>query len=340
LSKLISILTGGFLKALVTGGRGFIGSFLVEKLLQSGYEVRCLLRNKGKGFGWLNGLDIEFYEGEITNPDSLTHAVQGVDYVFHLAGATKSNSKIEFYKINTEGTKNLLKATQEFNRKVKRFVFVSSLAAAGPGQAGKPVTESDPPKPVSHYGKSKLKAEQATRSFSKEIPITIIRPPSVYGPRDRDIFRYFKYTKQGWRLVLSGGPRYSSFIYVKDLVEGIVLGAETEQALGQTYYLSDDQLYSWDYFGDVLAQALEVKPRRILVPVPLAFWVSLGFDLFSKITGRSTLFNLDKYRELKQTHWTCDNSKARKELSFKPRYSLEQGIRETCEWYLKNGWLE
>lgn len=327
------------MKALVTGGRGFIGSFLVEQLLQNECKVRCLLRNKGRRLGWLCGLDIESYEGEITNLDSLADAVQGVDYVFHLAGATKANSIKEFYEINAEGTKNLLEATQYFNREIKRFVFVSSLAAAGPSQGRQPVTELASPKPVSHYGKSKLKAEQVTWSYSKGIPITIIRPPSVYGPRDRDIFRYFKYTQQGRRFILTGGPRYSSFIYVKDLVQGILLAAEKEEAIGEIYYLSDDQPYSWDYFGDVLAQVLKVEPRKIVVPAQLAFFVSLGFDLFSKITGVPTLFNLDKYRELKQTHWICDNSKAKQELSFKPRYSLEKGIRETSEWYLKNGWL-
>ena len=327
------------MKALVTGGRGFIGSLLVEKLLQNGYEVRCLLRNKVRGLGWLDGLNIELYEGDIINPTSLVEAVQGVDYVFHLAGLTKSNSRMRFYRINAGGTKNLLETIQEFNHELKRFVFMSSLAAAGPSQQGIPVTELGPSSPVSNYGKSKLMAEQVTLEFSKELPITVIRPPAVYGPRDRAVFAYFKYTKQGLRPVLSGGPRYSSLIYVKDLVHGILLTAEKDEARGEIYYLSDDQPYSWDYFGDVIADVLDVKTRRVLLPMQLAFLISLGFDLYAKLTGRPTLFSLDKYRELKQTHWICDASKAKNDLGFKSQFSLETGVRETTEWYLENGWM-
>ncbi|MFQ5824206.1 MAG: NAD-dependent epimerase/dehydratase family protein [bacterium] len=328
------------MKALITGGRGFIGSFLVKKLLHKGIQVRCLLRNKGRDQGWLNGLDFEHSNGDITDPKSLPQAVKGVHYIFHLAGLTKSNSKSDFFKINANGTKNLLEATWNNNPNLKRFVLVSSLAAVGPSPHGKLLTELDAPRPITNYGKSKLKAEEITLKFANKLPISIVRPPAVYGPRDRDIFGLFKYAKYGWIPVLSGGPRFSSVIYVKDLVEGILLVVEKEKALGKVYFLSDDKPYSWDYFGGAVAQVLNVRPRRFVIPLPLAFLVSCGFELIANLTKQPTLFSLDKYRELKATHWICDNSKAKKELGFRPRFGLQKGLHETAQWYLENGWIE
>lgn len=327
------------MKALVTGGRGFIGSFLVEALLKKGFYVRCLLRNKTSELKWLRGLDIELYEGDITKPNSLKEAVQGVDYVFHLAGSTKAKSKMEFNRINAQGTKNLLEAFKKVKSEHKRFILVSSLAAAGPSRCRRPLTELDSPRPVSNYGRSKLMAETITLEFSNVLPVTIVRPPSVYGPREQDVFGYFKFAKQGWRPVFSGKPRYSSLIYVKDLVEGIILVSEKETAIGEIYFLSNDEHYSWDDFGDAIAHVLEVNPRRVVVPLPLAFLASCGFELIMKITRRPVLFNLDKYRELKETYWICDNSKAKKELGFRPRFSLEEGLRETAAWYFENRWI-
>ncbi|MFQ5865443.1 MAG: NAD-dependent epimerase/dehydratase family protein [bacterium] len=327
------------MKALITGGRGFIGSFLVQALLKKGHQVRCLLRNKGRDQGWLSGLDFERLNGDITEPKSLFAAVEGVDYVFHLAGLTKSNIKSEFYKINVDGTRNLLEAVCKINPNLKRFVLVSSLAAAGPSPNGRPLTESDPPNPMSNYGRSKLKAEQITLQFSPQIPITIVRPPAVYGPRDRDIFQLFKYIKQGWHLSLAGRSRYSSVIYVKDLVQGILSVAEQEHARGEVYFLSDDQPYSWDYFADAIAKIFGVRTRKIMIPLTLALLISCGFDIIAKFTTKPTLFSLEKFRELKAIYWICDNSKAKKELGFRPGFTLQKGLCETAQWYLENGWL-
>lgn len=327
------------MKALVTGGRGFIGSFLVKLLLAKGIQVRCLLRNKRKDQRWLTGLDFEHATGDITEPNSLLPTVEGVDYVYHLAGLTKSSFKSEFHKINVEGTRNLLDATLKINPNLRRFVLVSSLAAAGPSPDGNPLTESDPANPMSDYGKSKLKAEEIALKYSQKFPMSIVRPPAVYGPRERDIFQFFKYAKQGWLPILTGGPRYSSVIYVKDLVEGLLLVAEQEKAQGEIYFLSDDESYSWEYFGATLAEILGVKPRKIMIPLTAAFLTSCGFELVAKFTRQPTLFSLDKFRELRATHWICDNSKAKKELGFRPRFDLHRGLYETAQWYLENGWL-
>jgi len=327
------------LKTLVTGARGFIGSHLVEALLKKNYEVRCLLRKKKVADTWLQDLEVEIVEGDLTQPESLLGSVKDMDYIFHLAGSTKAYSKGEFDKSNFEGTKNLLEATVKANSIIKKFVHVSSLAVGGPSQSGKPLTENEPSRPVSNYGRSKLKAENAALEYAKEIPVVIARPPAVYGPRDKDMFELFKYAKRGWRLEIIGGTQQLSIIYVKDLVNGIILAAEKDKAAGKSFYLCNDEVYSVNEIGDLLAGSFGKKARALRIPMFLVFLLSCGGDVYSKLLRRSSLFNLDKYREIKQANWICDNTKAKKELGFRAEFSLKEGFKETADWYLTNGWL-
>ncbi len=327
------------MKVLVTGARGFIGSHLVEALLKKNYAVRCLLRKKKGAQTWLQDLEVEIAEGDLTRPESLLGAVKDMDFVFHLAGSTKAYSKWEFDKSNFEGTKNLLEATIKSNPGIKRFVHVSSLAVGGPCQSGKPLTENQPPRPVSNYGRSKLKAENAALEYAKEIPVVITRPPAVYGPRDKDMFELFKYARRGWRFEIIGGTRQLSLIYVKDLVNGIILAAEKSEAAGQVFYLCNDEAYSAKNVGDLLAGSFGKKAGALRIPLFLVFLWSLGGDAYCKLFRHSSLFSLDKYREIKQKNWVCDNSKAKKELGFSAEFSLEKGFKETADWYLTNGWL-
>lgn len=327
------------MKALVTGARGFIGSFLVEHLIDKGFEVDCLLRQKGAGLGWLAGLEFRTIEGDIVEKEALNEAAADADYVFHLAAVTKAHRREDFDRVNVEGTRRLLEAIREINPGVKKFVLISSLAAAGPSRNGKPLTERDTPRPISQYGCSKLKAEAISLKFAEQVPVCIIRPPAVYGPRDKDIYNLFRYTKQGWRPVVGGGPRYASVIYVRDLVRGMVLAATSHKSKSQIYYLCNDTYCSWETIENMVGEMMGKSPRRVPIPMSLAYIVSAGFDFYGKLTRQATLFNLDKYRELKATHWICDNSKAKKELGFETRHSLEDGLRKTLDWYAENGWI-
>ncbi len=327
------------MKALVTGARGFIGSHLVDALLQRNYEVSCLLREKKGANRWLQDLEVEIVDGDLTQPDSLLAAVEGVDYIFHLAGSTKAYSKEQFDKSNFEGTKNLLEATEKGNSVIKRFVHVSSLAVGGPSRNGELLTEKELPHPVSNYGRSKLKAEEVALEHANEIPVVIVRPPAVYGARDKDMFELFKYAKRGRSLEISGGTEQLSIIYVKDLVNGIILAAEKDRAVGQTFYLCNDEVYSAKEVGNLLVDSFGKKAKVLKIPLFLVFGLSCGGEVYSKLLRRSSLFSFDKYREIKQTNWICDNSKAKKEIGFKAEFSLKEGFKETADWYLKNGWL-
>ncbi|MRR08798.1 NAD-dependent epimerase/dehydratase family protein, partial [bacterium] len=190
---------------LVTGAAGFIGSHLVEDLLRRGHRVRCLVR-KTSDLRWLAGPDIDLRYGSLDDLESLQAASRDVDYLYHLAGAVKARDPREFRRHNTEGALNLARAALAAAPRLKRFLFASSQAAAGPAAClDRPVCEVDGCRPVSDYGKSKLLAERRLMELSPQLPLTIVRPSSVYGPRDTEIFMYFQWIYR--RLALLPGFR-------------------------------------------------------------------------------------------------------------------------------------
>ncbi|MFQ5640698.1 MAG: NAD-dependent epimerase/dehydratase family protein [bacterium] len=327
------------MRALVTGGRGFIGSTLIEHLIAQGFDVTCLLRHSRKGLGWLDGVHFDHIEGDLSNRTALKQAVTGVDYVFHLAALTKAYKQEEFIRVNVEGTKSLLQAIGENNPKLKKFILVSSLAAAGPSISGQSLSEEDKSFPISNYGRSKLEAEKATLSYDSEFPVCVVRPPAVYGPRDKDMFTIFKMTKQGWLPRLGGRMRVASLIHVDDLVSGIRLAACNPVSNGQLYYLSNEDDYAWEEVESLVAELMGTFPKKIQIPIAFAFLFCLSSGLISRVTKRPALFNLDKYRELKETHWICNSATARQELGFQTRYSLKEGFMQTLEWYREHGWI-
>lgn len=326
------------MKALITGGTGFIGSFLVEKLLQKGYEIFCLIR-KISNLKWLNKLPVQYVYGDVTLLESLTAAVQGVDYVFHLGGLTKALKPADYFYVNTQGTANLLTACSKENSNLKKFIFVSSLAASGPSLDGQPLTELSPAAPLTPYGKSKAEAEKLVLSYQEKFPVTILRPPPVYGPRDVDVFEIFKYVNQRIKLRLRGPERLTSMIYVHDLVNGIILVAEKKQANGQTYFLTDGGYYSWEQINNLIEKALNKRAFSITLPILMLDAAAELSEWIAKLSRKASVLNRPKALEMKQQFWICSNEKAKKELGFSPQFTLEKGIIETVRWYQNAGWL-
>jgi len=325
-------------KALVTGSNGFVGSHLVEALLSRGYVVSCLVR-KTSNLRWLEGLKVELVYGELSDKESLKKAVMDKDFVFHLAGLTKAKRHDDFYKINHLGTKNLVEASCESNPGMKRLVYVSSQAAAGPGKDMTPLNEDSPCNPITHYGKSKLLGEKAVLSCKDKLPVTIIRPPAVFGPRDEEIFLFFKLVKNHIKPLFGFRENYLSLIYVKDLVEGICLAAENQKGVGQIFYIANEKPTSYSEAEEWIQKALKGKAISIRIPVFLFVLFAFLSQLFSSLKKEAASFNPQKARELSAQYWICDVSKAKEELGFKTKYSLEQGVFETVDWYKQNNWL-
>ena len=325
-------------RALVTGASGFVGGNLVDVLIQRGYRVTCLVRPTSNR-RWIRRYRINYVEGDITRPESLAHALRGVDYVFHLAGVTKAPDADTYELVNARGTRYLLEACLEQNPNIRRFVYCSSLAAAGPSPDGIPLVEDDPPHPISDYGRSKLQAEAILRGRTGSIPITIIRPPVVYGPRDRDIYFYFQLVRSGLFPKIGTEEHRLSLIYVRDLVQGMIQAAESPLAEGEVYYLTDGKPHTWEAISMRIAAALNRLPVRIRIPIPFLRAFAAGSEMVNHLRGQAALLNRQKVRELMEPFWVCSSIKAQRDFGFQAHYSLRQGIEETTQWYIKHDWL-
>lgn len=325
-------------KVLVTGANGFIGSHLTEALLKKGYKVKCLVR-KTSDLRWLSDLDVELFFGSLFDKSFLEEVVSEVDFIFHVAALTKAKSKNEFHMVNYEGTKNLIETCYEKNPHIKRFLYISTQSVVGPSKDFSSVDEKSPFNPISEYGKSKLLAEVEVLKYKGKLPITIIRPPAVYGPRDKDIYLFFKFINKGLKPLFGKKESYISLIYVKDLVEGIILSAESEKGIGQIYFLADDRPYSLRETEKVIQDALKVKAIYLRIPVFIFMIVAFFSELLGKLKGKTSALNSEKAKELCQKYWLCSSSKAKDELGFFPKYTFEKGVKESVEWYKSNGWL-
>jgi nucleoside-diphosphate-sugar epimerase len=319
-------------KALVTGATGFIGSHLCEELTRRGYRVTCMSR-QSSSLSWIENLDVEIVKGDCTHFESLRNIVKGFDYIFHLAGLTKARSGDAFYCINTKGTANLIQAVAESNPGLQRFIYLSSLAAAGPCTTKDPIREDAPPSPVSDYGKSKLEGEKAVLQYAKSVPITILRPPAIYGPRDKDMLVMFKMIKKG--VFFDLGKCYYSLLYVDDLVQGIILCAEKKHAEGKIYFLCDTKFYTGEEIAMHISDALAVKALPLRVPkciMPI-------FAFFAERINEQGIINRDRIKDFRHSYWICDAEKAREEIGFLPKVGLKEGIKWTADWYRIHRWL-
>jgi dihydroflavonol-4-reductase len=325
--------------ALVTGGNGFIGSHLVEALVKKGYQVRCLVRTTSN-LRWLEDMPLEYVYGDVTDPDSLTSAVHGADYVYHIAGVVEAKRTDTFYEVNTGGTRHLLQACLEHAPNLKRFILASSQSAAGPCTEGTCVDESDPPNPITPYGRSNLQAEEVVLSFRERTPVTIIRPPAVYGPRDTMILPYFRIVQKGIKPLLGlGRKKYITLCFVEDLVRGFIMAAESERSIGEVYYIGDERAYSRAEVLDSIAEALSIRAITIHVPDFFAQAAAAFSPFLSRIAPKLATLSWGKAKELVQRYWLCDPSKAKRDFGFESQVELKEGLKMTAEWYKEQGWL-
>ena len=333
------------MKALVTGATGFIGSTLVEELDTLGFEVFALMRRASSSAN-LEGLKYQIIEGDLSNQDSLNKAVQGMDYVFHLAGATTAPNRLGYFEANSEGTRRLAKAVADFQPQLARFVYVSSLAAAGPAQSLTPRTEIEASTPVSAYGESKLQGERELDPYISKYPISIVRPPMVYGPKDKGVFVMIQSVSHNLMPILKGstvgGHKYYSAIYAKDLCRGVVQAAvvsKEKSPSGDVFYLSGDGVHTYLEIMTTIAEKLNCDPLRINVP---KFFVRLAAASLSGVgllTRKTFPLNLDKVNEILPDYWICSNQKAKRVLGFSPEFDLSTGMAHAIEWYKRQKWI-
>lgn len=326
------------MKILITGATGFIGSHLAERLHAKGYALRCLVR-RSSNLVWLKDLPVEYVYGDLFDLDALKKAVEGADYIYHLAGVTKARTKEEYVRGNHTGTKNILDAAVEHGRAIKRFIHVSSQTVVGPSRNWIPVDERSEFHPITTYGISKMEAEKECLKLSGRLPITIVRAPAVYGPRDKDVFAFFESMNKGLQPMIGFNNKEVSLVHVKDLVDGMVLAGEHPKAVGQTYFISSERFYNWREVGELTARIMGKKVLRLRVPEFLVYVIAVFSEIGGFLMRKPVLLNLEKARDIVQNAWTCSIKKAKDELGYSESLGLEEGIKNTVDWYRREGWL-
>lgn len=332
-------------KILVTGASGFVGGALVTELVRQGHEVRVLVR-KTSSMRELESLHVTPVVGDLRDVASLREAVRGVNVVFHVAGVIKGPSRDYYLLHNGQGTENMALAALEEVKSgnLDRFVYVSSLAAAGPPAQGSVRRENEEPTPISFYGESKLAGELALKKIGSALPSVVVRPPAVYGPRDHGIFTFFEIIHSGIIPLLGlsrPDPRRYSFVHVDDLVRGIIAAGFVEKKLSpaEVFYISGDGEYSWEETMEMIAHGLEKKGLRVRIPFPVMRFAGAVCSGITKVFGKQLPLSSDKIKELEVMAWTCSNEKAKETLGFKPYWGLQRGLEQTARWYLEHDWL-
>lgn len=326
------------MKILVTGASGFIGHHVVQAVVSQGLRAFPVLRAGS------DRRDLEAHADRIRVVDladaaSCREAVRGVDVVIHLAGLTRARSLQAFREVNVHGVSRLVTACHEAAPGLKRFVLVSSIAAAGPGVRSAPRRETDPCEPVTPYGVSKLEGEEALRAEAGSIPWTIVRPPVVYGPRERDVLTLFKLCRRGVVPIVGWRDKHYSVVYGPDLARAIVELALEPRASGRVFYVAERNVYSYMEFVGAIGRAMGRVPPRPRVPHLVPRIIALCGSLTQPFRRRPPLVSLSKLPEILAPGWVCATDAVREILGDVAPTDLERGARQTAAWYRESGWV-
>jgi nucleoside-diphosphate-sugar epimerase len=330
---------------LITGASGFIGSFLVEEGLKQNFEVYAGIR-KSSSRGYLTDERIKFLEFDFSSKEKVRVTLDECkrnnirfQYIVHNAGLTKAKKKEDFYNVNCLNTVHFIEALIEADMVPEKFLFVSSLAAYGPGNphTGEPVRLTHEPKPIELYGKSKLEAERYITSL-KNFPWLIVRPTGVYGPKEKDYFVFFQTINRGMEPYIGFKKQVLTFIYVRDLVRLIYMALGSGH-VNKAWFVSDGKEYPSELFAAITKKALGKKTVRFTVPLFIVKTIAIVGESVAGLWGSIPTLNTDKYNVLSSTNWRCEFEPLEKDFDFRAEYDLEKGVQETLEWYIKEKWL-
>jgi nucleoside-diphosphate-sugar epimerase len=327
-------------KLLITGASGFVGSFLVQKALDVGYEVHAGIRSSSST-RYLQDQRIKFFNIDFNDPNTLKENLKRAQFthIIQNAGVTKAKNKEQYFKVNATALDHLINAILESNLPIKKFVFISSLAAYGPAdkQPDKIVTHQSPPQPVTTYGESKLRGETILKKY-RSLPYHIIRPTAVYGPREADLLTLYKMLNNRIELLIGNVTQKLTFIYVEDLVEAIIKSLSISKTQTE-YFVTDGNHYSAEELNSIIKDNLGKSSLKLNLPISLIKLLAIISEKISSLSGNYPALNLEKVNELKCQSWVCDIENLKEDLGFEPKYDLEKGMYKTIKWYKEKGVL-
>ena len=322
---------------LITGATGFVGSHVLEASAGYKFQVRALVR-KPADADRLQAAGIECVIGSLEDEGSLREAVAGTTAVLHLAAATKARTPADYQRANVAGTQAVIDAMLAADPRPAKLIYLSSLAAVGPPRQGRPVTRDDVPRPLTTYGRTKLAGEKVCEVAADRFQVAILRAPAVYGPRDRDVFEFFRLANRGVVPLPRAATGRVQMIHVRDLARSLLLAATSSAARG-VYHVAEAQSYGWEEMARMVGRALGRRVRVPRIPTPAIIAAATLNETIFGLMGKSTIFNREKADELTVPGWLCETELARRDFGFEAHIPLQEGFNETANWYKLNGWL-
>ena len=322
----------------VTGSTGFIGSHLIDYLVGHGCTIHALVRETSDQ-RWLNKSDqVKVHVVDFAKSSPIS-CLEKADYLFHCAGLTKAKTRDDYFCGNVFSCEVLYERCVAIGSNLKAIVHLSSLAAAGPNVQGEAAQEKDPCKPVTYYGESKLAGERIALNYSSLLPIVIIRPPVVYGPREENFFIYLKTLSQGWNIKIGTTRRELSLVYVTDLVRAMVRAAVCYPKNEKIYYVTDGEHHTWNDISGSAMKILNVRAKALFIPKVLLTFLSIISETLAWFGPKPALFDRQRVIDICQTSWIASPKSFFESHDFQPKYNLAKGLKETIDWGKKNNWL-
>lgn len=323
----------------ITGATGFIGKNLVEYLIHRNYKI-VIYKRKTSNIEYFRKWNIEFRNIDYYNKDSLNEKFKDIDCLIYLAGLTKSLKKEEFFKVNYYALKNVVEEVNNSNPSL-HFIYLSSQSASGPAKNWKiPKKITDEENPISYYGRSKLKGEKYIEKKLKNY--TILRLVSVFGPYDFDGLKFFKMALG--RYIFNAGKELPKLnvIYVKEVVKNIESIIGNGNFFSKKFHMGYPEMITTEKFVSTIRSVCGIEKRiyYIKIPIFLVEFFAIILDVFQKMTGKISILNREKIKEIKALYWIADCERFYQYQAIKVEYSFEEMVKDTLKFYIENGYIK